>query len=209
MRITRRSEHRASTRFCDHLFVPDERDDAELVQLVAADDTDALRVLYERYGSIVFGMAQRLLGDRQMAEECTQDVFVALWRSAAKYEPGRAQVSTWLIGIAKYRAIDLVRRRAARPADPYAEIWQGDESPDSAELVAAGDQAQRVAAAVAQLPPPQREVLTLAYFDGLSHSEIAERLSLPLGTIKGRIRAALDRLRELAPEFALHAESER
>jgi RNA polymerase sigma-70 factor (ECF subfamily) len=189
--------------------VPDERDDAELVQLVAADDTDALRVLYERYGSIVFGMAQRVLGDRQLAEECTQDVFVALWRSAAKYEPGRAQVSTWLVGIAKYRAIDLVRRRAARPADPYAEIWQGDESPDSAELVAAGDQAQRIAAAVAELPPPQREALQLAYFDGLSHSEIAERLAVPLGTIKGRIRLALDRLRELAPEFALHSEAER
>ena len=188
--------------------MPDKRDDAELVQLVAADDMDALRVLYERYGSIVFGMAQRVLGDRHLAEECTQDVFVALWRSAAKYEPGRAQVSTWLIGIAKYRAIDLVRRRAARPADPYAEIWQGDESPDSADLVAAGDQAQRVAAAVAELSPPQREALTLAYFEGLSHSEIAERLSVPLGTVKGRIRLALDRLRELAPEFALHVESE-
>ena len=208
MRITRRREHRAANQFCDHLLVPDKRDDAELVQLVAADDMDALRVLYERYGSIVFGMAQRVLGDRHLAEECTQDVFVALWRSAAKYEPGRAQVSTWLIGIAKYRAIDLVRRRAARPADPYAEIWQGDESPDSADLVAAGDQAQRVAAAVAELSPPQREALTLAYFEGLSHSEIAERLSVPLGTVKGRIRLALDRLRELAPEFALHVESE-
>src|SRR5213080_268094 len=75
MRITR-SESRAPTRFCDHLLVPDEREDAELVELVARDDTDALRVLYERYGSIVFGMAQRLLGDRQLAEECTQDVFV-------------------------------------------------------------------------------------------------------------------------------------
>ena len=209
MRITRRSEPRDPTGFCDHPSVPDERDDADLVQLVAADDTDALRVLYERYGSIVFGMAQRLLGDRQLAEECTQDVFVALWRSAAKYEPGRAQVSTWLVGIAKYRAIDLVRRRAARPSDPYAEIWRGDESPDSAELVAAGDQAERIAAAVAQLPPAQREALLLAYFEGLSHSEIAERLAVPLGTIKGRIRLALDRLRELAPEFALHSEAER
>jgi RNA polymerase sigma-70 factor (ECF subfamily) len=204
-----RSESRAPTRFCDHLLVPDERDDVELVELVAEDDTDALRVLYERYGSIVFGMAQRLLGDRQLAEECTQDVFVALWRSAAKYEPKRAQVSTWLIGIAKYRAIDLVRRRTARPADPYAEVWQADESPDSAELVAASDEAQRVAAAVAALPPPQREALTLAYFEGLSHSEIAARLSVPLGTVKGRIRMALDRLRELAPEFSLHAEWER
>ena len=104
--------------------VPDERDDAELVRLVAADDMDALRVLYERYGSIVFGMARRVLGDRQLAEECTQDVFVALWRGAAKYEPERARVSTWLIGITRYRAIDLVRRRAARPVDPYGEIWQ-------------------------------------------------------------------------------------
>lgn len=209
MRTTRQSETRAAIRFCDHFPVPDERNDAELVQLVAADDTDALRVLYERYGSIVFGMAQRLLGDRQLAEECTQDVFVALWRNAAKYEPGRAMVSTWLIGIARNRAIDLVRRRAARPADPYGEIWQGDESPDSADLVVATDRAQRVAAAVAELPAPQREALTLAYFEGLSHSEIAERLHVPLGTVKGRIRLALDRLRELAPEFALQSEVER
>ena len=115
MRITRRSEPRDPTGFCDHPFVPDERDDADLVQLVAADDTDALRVLYERYGSIVFGMAQRLLGDRQLAEECTQDVFVALWRSAAKYEPGRAQVSTWLVGIAKDRPRPAARGAPLRP----------------------------------------------------------------------------------------------
>ena len=188
--------------------MPDERDDAELVQLVAGDDTDALRVLYGRYGSIVFGMAFRILGDRQLAEECTQDVFVALWRSAKKYEPERARVSTWPIGIAKYKAIDLVRRRAARPVDPVGEIWQGDESPDSADLAVAADQARRVATAMAQLPAPQRDALTLAYFDGLSHSEIADRLAVPLGTVKGRIRLALDRLRELAPEYALNSELE-
>ncbi len=188
--------------------VPDERDDAELVRLVAADDMDALRVLYERYGSIVFGMARRVLGDRQLAEECTQDVFVALWRGAAKYEPERARVSTWLIGITRYRAIDLVRRRAARPVDPYGEIWSGDESPDSADLAATADQSRRVAAAVAELPAPQRDALMLAYFEGLSHSEIADRLEVPLGTVKGRIRLALDRLRELAPAYALNAELE-
>jgi RNA polymerase sigma-70 factor (ECF subfamily) len=188
--------------------VPDERDDAELVRRVAADDMDALRVLYERYGSIVFGMARRVLGDRQLAEECTQDVFVALWRGAAKYEPERARVSTWLIGITRYRAIDLVRRRAARPVDPYGEIWSGDESPDSADLAATADQARRVAAAVAELPALQRDALTLAYFEGLSHSEIADRLEVPLGTVKGRIRLALDRLRELAPAYALNGELE-
>ena len=134
---------------------------------------------------------------------------MALWRSAAKYEPERAQVSTWLIGIAKYRAIDLVRRRSARPADPYAEIWQRRRVArlrGSRRRRRPGATRRR---AVAELPPPQREALTLAYFEGLSHSEIADRLSVPLGTVKGRIRLALDRLRELAPEFALHAELER
>ena len=95
------------------------------------------------------------------------------------------------------------------PSTPTRVIWQGDESPDSAELVAAADQAQRVAAAVAELPTPQRDALTLAYFEGLSHSEIAARLAVPLGTVKGRIRLALDRLRELAPAFALHSEPDR
>ena len=187
--------------------VPDERDDAELVRLVAADDMDALRVLYERYGSIVFGMARRVLGDRQLAEECTQDVFVALWRGAAKYEPG-ARPGEYLADrdheVSGDRPRTPSRGAARRPL--RARSGSGDESPDSADLAATADQAQRVAAAVAELPLPQREALMLAYFEGLSHSEIADRLEVPLGTVKGRIRLALDRLRELAPEFALNAE---
>ena len=183
-----------------------ERDDAELVRAVGAGDREALRELYERFGGILFGTALRVLGDRQAAEECTQDVFVAVWKRASTYDPGRASVSTWLLTIARNRTVDLVRRRAARPADPHAEVETGDTAPDTGELVGAAETSHRVAEALAELPLPQREAVVLAYFHGLSHSEIAERLDVPLGTVKGRIRLALDRLRELAPRYALDVE---
>lgn len=183
-------------------------DDARLVRRLDEGDTDALRVLYDRYGGIVFGMTYRLLGDRQAAEECTQDVFVSVWRTARSYEPGRARVSTWLLTIARNRAIDATRRRAARPVDPHEDVWATEQSPDTADLVSEADEATRVAAAMAELSEPQREALSLAYFDGLSHTEIAERLGLPVGTVKGRIRLALDRLRAIAPDYALGAEAE-
>ena len=151
-----------------------------------------------------------LLGDRQLAEECTQDVFVALWRSAAKYEPGRAQVSTWLD---RNRQVSGDRPRTAARGAPRRPVRRDLARRRVARL--GGSRRRRRPGANAspqrshELPPPQREALTLAYFEGLSHSEIAERLAVPLGTVKGRIRLALDRLRELAPEFALHAEAER
>lgn len=183
-------------------------DDALLVRRLEAGDDDALRVLYERYGRLVFGMTYRLLGDRQAAEECTQDVFVSAWRNAQGYKPSRARVSTWLLAIARNRAIDATRRRAARPVDPREDVWTTEETPDSADLVAQADEAHRVAAAMAELPDAQREAVFLAYFDGLSHTEIAERLELPVGTVKGRIRLALDRLRTIAPDYALRAETD-
>jgi RNA polymerase sigma-70 factor, ECF subfamily len=187
--------------------VPSESEDAELVARVGDGDTAALRELYERFGSILFGMALRIAGDRQAAEECTQDVFVSVWQRARDYEPERAAVSTWLITIARNRAVDYVRRRAARPADPYAEVEPTDDpSADVADTVAAAETSRRMAAALAELPHAQREVLILAYFQGLSHSEIADSLGLPLGTVKGRTRLALDRLRALAPTHAFDTE---
>jgi RNA polymerase sigma-70 factor (ECF subfamily) len=181
-------------------------EDAELVGRVARGDTQALRDLYERYGRLVYGMALRVLGDRQLAEDCTQDVFVALWRRADRYDPERARVGTWLLSIARNTAVDSVRWHASRRAEALPDSWPEEESPDSAELAAAGEHSQRVAEALAELPEPQREVVFLAYFEGLSHSEIADRLALPLGTVKGRIRMALDRLRALAPKYALEQE---
>jgi len=192
---------------CDHGSVGEEQDDVALVARVAAGDNDALRELYDRFGSIVFGMAMRVVGDRQAAEECTQDTLLSVWRGAKGYDPRRAAVSTWMITIARNRAVDLVRRRAARPSDPVAEIERSDESPDVADVVAAADTSLRVATALAELPHPQREVIVLAYFHGLSHNEIAERLGLPLGTVKGRARLALDRLRALAPMHLLDTET--
>jgi RNA polymerase sigma-70 factor (ECF subfamily) len=183
-------------------------DDALLVRRLDEGDSDALRALYDRYGGIVFGMTFRLLGDRQTAEECTQDVFVSVWRTAGSYDPARARVSTWLLTMARNRAIDATRRRAARPVDPHEDVWVAEQAPDTADLVAHADESVRVAAALAELPDPQREAIALAYFDGLSHTEIAERLELPVGTVKGRIRLALDRLRAIAPDYALGAEAE-
>lgn len=186
--------------------MPDVRDDAELVRRIGDGNTDALRALYDRYGTIVFGMALRVVGDRQAAEECTQDAFVAVWRRAGSYDSERAKVSTWMIAIARNRAVDLMRRRAARPAELHADVSRGDGSPDVADRIVTAESSEQVAAALAELPDDQREVLVLAYFQGLSHSEISERLQLPLGTVKGRVRLALDRLRVLAPKYALEAE---
>ena len=186
-------------------------EDVELVQRVAQSDAEALRELYGLYGKIVFGMAYRVLGDRQLAEDCTQDVFVALWRGARSYDPKRARVTTWLFTITRNTAIDIVRRREVRRADPLPDdesSWATETTADAAELAVAGDQAERVASALAELPRPQLQAVTLAYFDGLSQAEISERLGVPLGTVKGRIRLGLDRLRELAPAYALEPERE-
>jgi RNA polymerase sigma-70 factor (ECF subfamily) len=162
-------------------------------------------MLYERYGRIVNSLAYRVTGDRGHAEECTQDVFVALWRRAADYDPSRAGLSTWLMTVARNRAIELVRRRQRRP-EPVSEIDVPGSAPDSAELVAAADEAHRLAVAMSSLPPDQLEVLVLGYFDGLSHAEIAGVIGIPLGTVKGRMRLALDRLRTLVETCDLDLE---
>ncbi len=194
---------------CDSGNVETEKEDVELVRRVAARDADALRELFSLYGKIVFGLAYRILGDRQYAEDCTQDVFVSLWRGAGSYDPKRARVTTWLLTITRNTAIDLVRRYELRRADPLpdADSWSSRVSPDTAELAA--DDAERVAAALAELPTPQLEAVSLAYFEGLSNSEIAARLGVPLGTVKSRIRLGLDRLRARAPAYALETDAKR
>ena len=197
---------------CDSSDVAHVDEDGELVRRVAEGDADALRELYGMHGKLVFGMAYRVLGDRQLAEDCTQDVFVALWRGARTYDPERARVTTWLFTVTRNTAIDIVRRRETRRADPLPEdeaAWAMGTEPDAAALTASAETAERVAAALAELPRPQLEAVSLAYFDGLSHAEIAARLDVPLGTVKGRIRLGLDRLRELAPTYALESEAER
>ena len=170
--------------------------DAVAVARVADGDHDALRLLYDRYGRIVYGMTYRLTKDPQLAEEATQDTFLTLWRRADRYDPERAKLTTWLFVIARNRAIELVRARKRAP-EPHEDVEPAGEETDTADLIALADDAERVARAMAELPESQLEVIRMAYFDGLSHAEIAERIAQPLGTVKSRIRLGLSRLRAL------------
>ena len=179
--------------------------DAAAVTRVASGDAVALRELYDRYGTIVYSFAYRLTSDATLAEECVQDVFVALWRRAADFDPARAKLTTWLFVVARNRAIDLVRQKTRRP-ELREDLEPAGSAPDPADLAAGADEAQRVAEAMAELPEEQLAVLRLAYFDGLSHAEIAELIGIPLGTVKGRMRLALERLRSLSTQYDLQTD---
>ena len=179
--------------------------DAAAVRRVAAGDATALSELYARYGRIVYSFAHRLTRDDTLSEECVQDVFVALWRRAADFDPTRAKLTTWLFVVARNRAIELGRQKARRP-ELRDDLEPVGSAPDPADLVGVADEAQRLAEAVAELPEDQLEVLRLAYFGGLSHSEIAASTGIPLGTVKGRMRLALGRLRGLVDTYNVQLE---
>jgi RNA polymerase sigma factor (sigma-70 family) len=179
--------------------------DAAAVARVAGGDAVALRELYDRYGRVIYSFAYRLTHDVTLSEECVQDVFVALWRRAADFDPTRAKLTTWLFVVARNRAIELGRQKARRP-ELRDDLEPVGSSPDPADLIAVADESQRLAEAMAELPEEQLAVLRLAYFEGLSHSEIAEVIGIPLGTVKGRMRLALDRLRSLSETYDLQTE---
>lgn len=179
--------------------------DARAMQRVIERDEDALAELYNRYSNLVHSMANRILGDAQLAEECVGDVFIGVWNKAANYDPKRARVSTWIFTITRNRAIDLVRRRAARPADLRAEVEVAGNAEDTTDVVMQADLSQRVAQAMAELPDTQFQVVQLAFFEDLTHAQIAERLDLPLGTVKGRIRLGLERLASISESYQLTA----
>jgi RNA polymerase sigma-70 factor (ECF subfamily) len=174
--------------------------DEELVHRISAGEAEALREVYERYKRAVYGLALRCLRVRESAEEVTLDVFTEVWKNAARYSEARARVGTWLMSIARHRAIDALRRSGSRPHrhsvgwdDLPAEALPADE--ETPEAMFMGDEARRrVRQAVGALPVEQAEALALAFYDGLSHSEIAQSLGQPLGTVKTRIRLALAKL---------------
>ena len=156
----------------------------------------ALDVLYERHSRAAMGLAVRMLGNRETAEEVVQEAFLALWRHAATYEPDRGSVRTWLLGIVHHRAIDRLRGRP--PATPLPEELGADPSaPDVWTLAAQQLDRQQIQRALAKLPAEQREAIELAYFGGFTQVQIAATLQIPLGTVKGRIRLGLARLRAL------------
>jgi RNA polymerase sigma factor (sigma-70 family) len=176
-----------------------ELSDEELLEAIAAGDEGALGVLYDRFGRIAYGVALRVLRDRALAEDAVQEAFLAIWRSATRYRLERAKPSTWVLTLVHRRAVDLVRREDRRRAEPLDEPPEGagDEVPEQADL---RERRVAVQSALRQLPDDQREALELAYYGGYTQSELAERLGVPLGTIKSRMFAGLTRLRELVPQ---------
>jgi len=177
--------------------------DATLVERLPFDRSgDELRELYRRYAPELFGFATSALGDRELAEEVVQDVFAQLWRHADGYDQRRASVRTWLYAIARNRIIDAHRRAAARPR----RADDDDSLETAAEVDAALDQAVlrwQVAAALARLSAPHREVIRLAHYGGLTMREIAERTGVPLGTVKSRTSYALRHLRLIFDEMEI------
>ncbi len=177
-------------------------DDEELISRVGNGDAHALEALYDRYARPVFSLASRITGDQQAAEEITQEVFVRVWQQATTYSRERGRLSSWLLGIAHHLSIDEIRRRGARPQSSHSSDDPSqprseprDSSPDPGEIAIGQERREAVLLALSSLPAEQRQVIELSYFAGLTQAEIAEKLVLPLGTVKTRTRLGLQRLR--------------
>jgi RNA polymerase sigma-70 factor, ECF subfamily len=170
--------------------------DEELLGRVAGGDEKALAELYDRFSRVTYGLAVRVLRDRALAEDAVQEAFLAVWRTAASFDARRGSASTWVLTLVHRRAVDLVRREERRRADPLDDVpvGSGEATDETAEV---REQRRAVQAALAKLPTDQREALELAYYGGLSQSELAEKLGVPLGTVKSRMFAGLSKLRDL------------
>ena len=174
--------------------------DAELIAAVAARDRAAFVTLFERYAGRIKAFAMRGGTGAADADEIAQDVMVSVWRNAASFDPARAGPSTWIFAIARNRRIDQFRR-AGRPApDPADPLFQPDPAPDGFAALSGAEREARLRSALAGLAPEQRRVLEAAFYEGLSHGEIARTEGLPLGTVKSRIRLAFRHLHAILGE---------
>lgn len=156
-------------------------------------DRAAFAALFSHFAPRIKGFLMKAGSDAATAEECAQDVMTTVWQKAHLFDPARASVSTWVFTIARNRRIDIARKD--RRPEPEELGWAQEDEPDQADVYAAAEETRRLQAALAELPEKQRALIQRAYFGDLSHSELAEETGLPLGTIKSRIRLALDRLR--------------
>jgi RNA polymerase sigma-70 factor (ECF subfamily) len=173
--------------------------DAAILRQIVARDPRGVELLYDRYGSVAYALAYRLVRERGLAEDVVQEAFLSIWRLGATYDARKGVVRSWLLTIVHHRAIDQLRTmRAKRSADTAIdEALPIPAREDTWREVSQGLDRERIRVALATLPPEQRQVVDLAYFDGLTHSEIAARTGIPLGTVKGRMRLALEKLRDL------------
>src|SRR5829696_3660221 len=172
--------------------------DEDLISLVETGDADAFATLYDRHSRAAFSLAYRMMGERQASEDLAQDAFLKVWRNAASYRAERGSVRTWILSIVHNRGIDQLRSTASRrrtqerieasaprsqPSEAFAETWRNS-------------QRDQVREALDTLPPEQLKILELAYFSGYTHVEISDLLGLPLGTVKGRMRLGLKKIRD-------------
>ena len=182
---------------------PEATSEADIILLhaIAHGDEAALASLYDRYRLILFGLLVRILNSRQEAEDILQEVFIQVWRRAADFDERRGKPFTWLVTLARSRAIDRLRQLSARERLAVASAQEAPPEASDASLEAyRSEQKEIVAGALAQLPEEQRHSLLLAYFEGLTQSEIATRLGTPLGTVKTRMRTGMIKLRDLLGE---------
>jgi RNA polymerase sigma-70 factor, ECF subfamily len=178
--------------------------DEDLMTLVDGDDSDAFAVIYDRHGGAAYSLAHRIAGEPGMAEDVTQEAFLSIWRSSARFDAARGSVRTWVLGIVRNRAIDALRR-TARPApkldlddDAVLETQPAGERTEAEAI--RRETANTLRQALGLLPREQSQVIELAYFGGFSHSEIADMLGAPIGTIKGRMRLGLEKIRATLAE---------
>jgi RNA polymerase sigma-70 factor, ECF subfamily len=174
--------------------------DEDLMQRVHEGDPGAFEAIFDRHGDAAFSLAYRMCGRRAMAEDVVQDAFVSLWRSGARYDRARGSVRSWVLSVVHNRAIDAFRRDSTRTSRDVSDEGLAERmaASDRTDLeVERRDEARQVRNALHELPAEQRQVIELAYFGGFSHSQIAEMLELPPGTVKGRMRLGLTKLRML------------
>jgi RNA polymerase sigma-70 factor (ECF subfamily) len=181
--------------------------DEELMPWIGRKDAEAFEVFYDRHGGVAYSLAYRIVGERGAAEDCVQEAFISIWRSGGRFDPTRGSVRSWTLSIVRNRAIDVLRSRAGRAPKMTFDDDEILEQRPSAELTEEEamrhETAGEVRGALSHLPDEQSKVIQLAYFGGFSQSEIAAMLSLPLGTVKGRMRLGLEKIRgELAEGLA-------
>ena len=196
-----RSDHKSEIRNSQMVYTDD-----QLIGALRQGESWAMSVLYDRYARLVFSLTLRILNDRSAAEEATQEVFVKVWRRCKEYDAQRGKFSSWLSGIAHNHAIDELRRRRVRPSasedeDAITEVVSDDPAPF--DLAMQSLERRRIVQALQAIPAEQRQPIEMAYFEGYTQQEIADRLHQPLGTIKTRMRLGMQKLKNLLDESDL------
>lgn len=186
---------------------PVESSDERLMERIGTGDESALALLHERYRAFAFAIAFRVVGDHGRAEDVVQDAFLSVWRRAGSYAAGRGTVRTWLGSVVRNRAIDVVRATREHAVEDQDQVLLSlhDTAPAVDEQVSASLDGEATRRVLGELPDEQRQAIALAYYAGLSHSEIADRTGLPLGTVKSRVRLGIQRMRQSLAVGAMQA----